>query len=66
MDSVAFKEYLYGKDLIIENIFKKLEGDWAKAFKAIITYDIEIFLTGGRHGKEKKLSWMWAQAVTTR
>ena len=36
LDSVAFKEYLYGKDLVIENILKKLEGDWAEAFKAII------------------------------
>lgn len=36
LDSVAFKEYLYGKDLVIENILKKLEGDWAETFKAII------------------------------
>lgn len=55
MDSVAFKEYLYGKDLIIENIFKKLEGDWAKAFKAIITYDIEIFFNGRPAWKRKKI-----------
>ena len=37
LNSVAFREYLYGKDLVIENIFEKLEGKWAEAFKAIIS-----------------------------
>ena len=35
LDSVAFREYLYGKDLVIEKMFGKLEGEWNKTFKII-------------------------------
>lgn len=35
LNSVAYEDYFYGKDLIIENKFEKLEGEWDKAFKAI-------------------------------
>ena len=35
LDSVVCKEYLYGKDLVIEKKFENLEGKWASAFKSI-------------------------------
>lgn len=33
LDSVVAEKYFYGKDLIIENMFQKFEGEWAGAFR---------------------------------
>lgn len=35
LNSVVCEEYLYGEDLVIEKKFENLEGNWAKAFKAV-------------------------------
>ena len=37
LDSVVSKDYFYGDDLFIENMFSKYEGHWATTFQKIIT-----------------------------